>query len=885
MRLLLLLACSLSLAARPITPEDYYRFEFVGAPALSPDGTQIVFPLTKVNEKLNRRFTALWLVPYDGTSPPRLLTSESVSSSSPQWSPDGKSIAFLSARAEALRPQIFLLSLNGGEPRKLTDLKNGVASFVWSPQGDRFVIVSRTGPSDLAPLPSDARHYRSTRYKFNDSGWFDDKNSHLFIADAATGTTRQLTPSSDLDESDPQWSPDGRTIAFVSDRTDRVHADSRDTDVWTIPAAGGPLTKISDHTEADYSPRFSPDGKTIAFLGSVKPRQHPKIYRAPVKGGQPSILAVDGMDLIPTNLQFDGPHALLFETGYKGAYHVYRLELGASSAKPILAGDRSVRSYSRQGERLAYLVNDFKTLDDIYTARTDGSAERRLTTHNAALWKDLDLSSVERLAYKSSDGLPIEGFLVKPVGFVPGRQYPLLLNIHGGPASMYGVDWFHEFQIYAGIGYGVFFPNPRGSTGYGEEFARGIKDNWGKMDYVDVITGLDEAIKRNPWIDPNRLGVTGGSYGGFLTNWIVGHTNRFKAAVTLRSISNFVSDEGTRDAAYGHDEDFGGVLFDRFETYWEASPLKYAKNVKTPTLVLHSDNDLRVPLEQGEQWFRALRHYGVTSEFVVFPRENHNLTRSGEPKHLVESLNWQLKWFHRFIPAGPWVELFNGKNLDGWVVKIAGHELGDNFGDTFRVKDGAIQVSYDKYKEFGARFSHLFYKQPFSRYRLSLEYRLTGEQMKDGPSYARLNSGVMIHSQSPESILKDQDWPISVEAQFLSNDGGLNRPTMNVCTPGTEIFMKGAMVKAHCTNSTSRILRGIDWVHVEVEVLGSERVRHFLDGELVLEYEKPQIGGGVANRFNPAVKVDGKLLSEGYIGLQSESHPVEFRNIRLLPLP
>lgn len=231
-----------------------------------------------------------------------------------------------------------------------------------------------------------------------------------------------------------------------------------------------------------------------------------------------------------------------------------------------------------------------------------------------------------------------------------------------------------------------------------------------------------------------------------------------------------------------------------------------------------------------------------------------------------------------------WIPLFNGKNLDGWVVKIAGHELGDNYGDTFRADNGVIRVSYDKYQDFGVRFSHLFYKQPFSHYRLSLAYRFFGEQMKGGPGYARLNSGVMIHSQAPETILKDQDWPISVEAQFLSNDGNLQRPTMNVCTPGTEILMKGDMVRAHCTNSTSKIYRGEEWVDVEVEVLGSERVRHLIDGVVVLQYEKPQIGGGVANRYDPAIKIDGKVLSDGYIGLQSESQPVEFRNIRLLNL-
>lgn len=232
-------------------------------------------------------------------------------------------------------------------------------------------------------------------------------------------------------------------------------------------------------------------------------------------------------------------------------------------------------------------------------------------------------------------------------------------------------------------------------------------------------------------------------------------------------------------------------------------------------------------------------------------------------------------------PSSAWRTLFNGKNLDGWVVKLAGHEVGDNYGDTFRVENGVIRVMYDKYNDgFGARFGHLFWKEKLSHYVLSMEYRFFGEQVKGGPSYAKLNSGVMVHSQAPETILKDQDWPISVEAQFLA--GG--RTTMNVCTPGTEIHMNGQMVKAHCTNSKSKIYPNDAWVKVEVEVVGAEKVRHWIDGEVVLEYEKPMIGGGVANRYDPAIKQDGKILTEGYIGLQAESQPVEFRNVRLLDL-
>ncbi len=645
----LLFAAASLLLARGITPEDYLHFEFVGNPAISPDGKSVAFPLTKINEKLNRRMTAIWLVPYDGSAAPRPLTAETVSSSNPQWSPDGRTLAFLSTRGEAARAQIWLLSMEGGEPRPLTESKNGVASFQWSPQGDRFAVVSRTGPSDNGKSPSDVRHYTHIRYKFNDTGWFDDKRSHLFVIDAKTGASKQLTDGQEWDDTDPQWSPDGTTLAFVSDRSGNAYEDSRDTDVWTIPSHGGPLTRISDHTEADASPRFSPDGKTIAFLGSTIQRQHPKIYLAPSTGGTPSRLAVDGLDLLIANLQWSGGNSLLFEAAARGTNAVYKVDLQARSATPVLSGERSVSSLSARGSKFAYLVNDFQNLDDIYVSNSGGTGERRLTLHNAVLWTDLQLAGVERMQYKSTDGTPVDGFLVKPAGWQPGKKYPVLLTVHGGPAGMYGVDWNHEFQVYAAKGYGVFFTNPRGSTGYGEEFARAIKNNWGKMDYTDVMTGLDEAIRRNSWIDADNLGVTGGSYGGFMTNWIVGHTNRFKAAVTLRSVANFISDEGTRDGAYGHEEDFNGILFDSFDQYWEASPLKYAKNVKTPTLILHSDNDFRVPIEQGEQWFRALKKFGVTTELVLFPRENHNLTRNGEPRHLVESMNWQLYWFARFI--------------------------------------------------------------------------------------------------------------------------------------------------------------------------------------------------------------------------------------------
>jgi dipeptidyl aminopeptidase/acylaminoacyl peptidase len=663
--LLVVLASTASRAQtrRGITPEDYFSFQFIGDPHLSPDGQTVAYVLTTIDQKKNRRESSIWLVPIDASAPPRRLSAEGFSSNSPRWSPDGKTLAIISTRnsdpaADPAKSQIYLLPMtSGGEAIALTKLKNGVQSFQWSPDGTRIVAISSSGPSDaIAPADrkSDVHHYSHIQYKFNDTGWYDDKRRHLWIITLPGGDAKQITDGQDWNDSDPQWSPDGTRIAFVSDRTGKAFDDSQNTDVWVIPAAGGALTKISDHAFDDDSPRWSPDGKQILFAGQPDSRhQFPKLYVANSVGGSPSQLAVNGLDLIPTELRWPMPSSAFFAAGVKGEIQLFRADPAARTFSPIISGPRAVHAFdiNATAGKIVYLANDFQHLDDLYVANLDGKGERQLTHLNTALWAQLDLQPVERLEYKSSDGWPIEGFFVKPMGWQPGIKYPMVLVIHGGPEGMFGVDWYHEFQVYAAKGYAVFFCNPRGSTGYGEKFERGEINNWGVMDYQDVMAGLDAALKQYPWIDADKLGVTGGSYGGYLTNWIVSHTNRFKAAVTLRSVSNFISDEGTRDGAYGHEEYFNGILFDDFDQYWAASPLKYARNVKTPTLVLHSDFDFRVPIEQGEQWFRALQHYGVPSELVLFPRENHNLTRTGEPKHLVESLNWQLYWFDRYLNA------------------------------------------------------------------------------------------------------------------------------------------------------------------------------------------------------------------------------------------
>ena len=574
------------------------------------------------------------------------------SSSSPRWSPDGRSIAFLSARHDpqtgaAQRAQLYVIQMRGGEPGRVTELKNGVTAFQWSPDGARVVCVSRTGPSDSIPAGkerSDVRDYTLPSYKLDGAGYYDDRRAHLWIVDVRTGAGRQITSGENTDDSDPQWSPDGSRVAFMVERVDL--SMMRNSELHIVDADGWKNTRVAAPDVFLHTLRWSHDGKKLAYIGSSDEVTMPKLFVSNVDAG--TFALASETITYPTELDWtDGDRALSYVAAVRGEHLLYKLDLGShqAAAIPVTGSIRTV-SFGEGGRALAYAGTDDLHPGDIFAMDLPGGNTRQLTHLNQKLLGSLDLQRMERLPFKGADDWPVEGFFLKPVGWQAGKTYPMMLMIHGGPNGMWGPVWNLEAQSYAARGWAVLLTNPRGSSGYGEAFQRGVDKEWGGKAYRDVMAGVDAALAKYPWVDKDRLGLTGQSFGGFMTDWMVGQTTRFKAAITLSGISDMVSIEGVRDAYYGHSRDFGGDLWENFDLYWKYSPIRNAKNVKTPTLILHGEVDNRVPLEQGEEFFRALSHFGVPTELVIFPREPHSLR--SEPKHTVEVLQWQIYWFDRY---------------------------------------------------------------------------------------------------------------------------------------------------------------------------------------------------------------------------------------------
>ncbi|MET0260847.1 MAG: S9 family peptidase [Gaiellaceae bacterium] len=636
-------------------PSDLYELRWADDPRLSPDGRTAAFVVWSTDRETNDYTASIWLVAVDGAAQPRRLTRGKKQDVAPRWSPDGSRLAFASNR-DSKAKQLYVLPVEGGEPLQLTELSEDVTEVVWSPDGTRIVFSARV--RDSAYEEEDERKRRPRRferlqYKLDDEGWIGDRRRHLFVVPADGSAPPVQLTDGDFEDAAPSWSPDGRRIAFASARQE--HWDTEvERDIFVVDAEGGEPERLTGGDSCYEAPAWSPDGSAIACRwapGGFDYPRHGQIAVLDASTGERRVLT-ESLDRncapYPEIREpvWDGDSILfvLEESGYNALYRVGAD--GAGEPEAVL-GEVWVTAFDCVVGQIAHAATTPTSLPEIYTG------EGRLTDVSSAV----EASEPERFTAVSADGSEVEAWIIRPLGFEDGR-YPLLLNVHGGPFAQYGNRFLDEFQVQAGAGYAVLYSNPRGSSGYSEEWGRAIRgpieggEGWGSRDYEDVMAVLDEALERFDFIDPERLGVLGGSYGGFMTSWIVSHTDRFQAACSERSVNNFVLEGGSGDIGWAFKGIVGEYWFEAPDAYLQISPSKYAANITTPLLILHSEDDLRCPLGHAEDLFAILRVLKRDVELVIFPAESHNLSRTGSPAHREMRFEAILDWFERTLVGG-----------------------------------------------------------------------------------------------------------------------------------------------------------------------------------------------------------------------------------------
>ncbi len=674
---------------RPITETDLFRFTWIADPQISPDGRRVAFVRVTVSEKKDGYDTAIWMVDAQGTAGPRPFTS-GVRDASPRWSPDGRWLAFTRAAEKASRPgepQVYLMSADGGEARALTDLPKGASAPAWSPDGRTLAFTSTTNARDLEAAAREAKggkgeeHLSDVRvitravYRMNGRGYLDPtRPAHVWtVAVSAPGekaSPRQVT-SGEFDEGGLRWAPDGARILFVSDRVKEPYYEPPDSDIYAVPASGGEVTRVAsiDGTIGDFA--FAPDGRRIAFEGTpratpARSYDQPELFVAD-PGAAPRLLTagyegdvgggLTGDQHAPRGSQPSDPiwtkdgRAVIVRTAERGRANLSRIDAASGRVEPVTTGDQEVVAYTAtpDASRVVVLLSTPTMVGDLFVVDEPGPAPRRLTNVNEALFSELRITPPEEVTYTSFDGRKIQAWIQRPPDATPGQRYPLILNIHGGPHAAYGYTFDHEFQWMAAKGYVVLYPNPRGSTSYGQEFANVIQFRYPGDDAKDLLAGVDELVRRGI-ADEARLGVTGGSGGGVLTNWLVTQTDRFQAAVSQRSIADWAGFWYTADFSLFRPTWFRGAPWEDPQDFAARSPLTNVARIKTPLMLIEGESDFRTPpADGGEQLFRALKYLRRPVVMVRFPGESHELSRSGNPWHRVERLRHIVGWFDKYL--------------------------------------------------------------------------------------------------------------------------------------------------------------------------------------------------------------------------------------------
>jgi len=641
---------------RGFVPEDLWLLRMVSDPQVSPDGARVAFVVASPDRGTDKPSTTIWVAPADGSTEARQFTSGR-EDSSPRWSPDGRWLAFVAERGKG--PQLHLSSLDGGDAVAITEMTHGVSQPAWSPDGTELAFVARTGewkkPEDRDALERSAPRVVTGLYsRYDGVGWFDARRSHLFVVPVQGGEPRQITRG-DWDDTDPAWSPKGDMLAFVSDRSatrlDRIHRD-----VWVVPVGGKRQPRrLTRGRGTSASPRWSPDGATIAYIGHenedgdsasnvhllVVPVAEAKAPRSLSSSLDRTVWGIMGAPGATHSWTPDG-RAVLFVAADRGTLALYRSALGDPRAELVVGGDRQITAVHLSGPTVAFSSQWPSAPPEIFCVDAKGLGERRVSNANAEV-RALRLVPLKRASHKARDGRRIESFVLYPPSRVKGRLAPTVLEIHGGPHSWHPqTGLLGLYQALANAGFVVVLPNPRGSHGYGEEFSSACVGDWGGADFDDLMGVLDRLVEEGV-SDPKRLYVSGYSYGGFMSSWAVGHTDRFAAACVAAPVTSLASLWGTTDIPDFAERELGGLPWERPEVYAERSPLSFVSKVTTPVQLFHWEGDLRCPVGQGEEFFQGLRRLGREVVMIRYPGGFH-IVRA--PSQMVDYLARHLDWFN-----------------------------------------------------------------------------------------------------------------------------------------------------------------------------------------------------------------------------------------------
>jgi len=662
---------------RPVEVEDLYEITLVGDAQASPDGTRVAYLHRTMDREQDNYVTNIWIW-EDGAN--RQFTTGG-KDGSPRWSPQGDRLAFISKRDGSDTGRLFVMPAAGGEAQAVTEKDWEVSSIAWSPDG-RCIAFARGVPTDEFGVPKDpdsadeaengkdgkkkkpspTKLSQRLAFKADGVGFIHNRRQHIFVIDLASRETTQVTDG-DFHDGYPAWSPDGAHIVFSSNRNADWDVEI-DSQIWEVDSAGGDPGLLVKQRGSWARPVYSPTGKQLAFLGEPIDECRPvkgfqKLWRANRNGSRltdltgEADLEVGSSVITDTKLETQEPFfwdedGIWFVAADSGAANAYRWNNGISA---VSEGRHDVRDFSVAAHTLAYTCSDLTHPAEVFRLPTSSRSptERephRLTDFNRGFLDTVKLSTPEPFAFDGSERDRVQGWIMKPVS--GESPHPLVLYIHGGPQAAYGDTFFHEMQVLAGRGFGVMLINPHGSGSLGEKWVSSIHGDWGNRDFEDVMKAADMAAALD-WVDENRLAIAGGSYGGYMTAWAIGHTDRFAAAVVERALVNMLSFVGTTDVPNWWSYAWKATIDTDPMKLWRMSPVAYLEQMRTPTLVIHSENDHRCPVEQGEQIFTGLRKQGVPARFVRFPEESHGLSRGGKPSRRVERLNEIIRWLEKYL--------------------------------------------------------------------------------------------------------------------------------------------------------------------------------------------------------------------------------------------